>query len=142
MTKYREPRAPTAESIHVTGWKKIGTLTHSTFWGLTDRRRHTMRTSILSPGSMCHSVIFGKFALEKTFSLDFWVKCNFSKIRIKHVILKFLAKTENSRKIISEDSNSNCGKLVKVAAGNCYSQFPIHNSNESRAVLFLAEDRK
>ena len=57
-------------------------------------------------------------------------------------MLKFLEKTENIRKIISEDSNNNRGKLVKVAAGNCYSQFPIHNSNESSAVLFLAEDRK
>ena len=52
-----------------------------------------------------------KFDFEKTFGLDFVVKCDFSKIRIEHVMLKFLATTENIRKIRSEDSNYNRGKL-------------------------------
>ena len=91
---------------------------------------------------LCQSVIFGSLTLRKTFSLDFGVKCNFSKIRIDHVMLKFLATTENIRKIRSEDSNYNRRKVLKIAPGNCYSQFPIHNSNESRAVLFEAGDRK
>ena len=77
-----------------------------------------------------------KFDLKKTFSLDFGVKCNFSKIRIEHVMLKFLATTENTKKTRSEDSNYNCGKVVKSSRG----KFPIHSSNEIRAVLFLAED--
>ena len=37
---------------------------HSTFWGLTDKRRHAMRTSILSPASTCQSVIFGSLTLS------------------------------------------------------------------------------
>ena len=57
-------------------------------------------------------------------------------------MFKFLSTTENIRKIRSENSNYNRGRVVKIAAGNCYSQFPIHNSNESRAVLFVAGDRK
>ena len=61
-----------------------------------------------------------KFDLEKTFSLDFGRKCNFSKIRIEHVILKFLATTENIRKISSEDSNYNRGKVVKNSSGCFY----------------------
>ena len=56
-------------------------------------------------------------------------------------MLKFIATFENIRKIGSEKSNYNRGKVVKIAAGNCYSQFPIHISNESRAVLFLTEGR-
>ena len=51
-----------------------------------------------------HTVPVGhisKIDLEKTFSLDFGVKCNFKKIRIEHVMLKFLATTENTKKIRS-----------------------------------------
>ena len=83
-----------------------------------------------------------KFDLEKTFSLDFGVKSKFSNIRVEHVMLNFLATTENIRKIRLEDSNTIAAKWTKVAAGNCYSQFPIHNSNDGRAVLFVAGDRK
>ena len=105
------------------------------------RTRNSTRENIIN--NQFNSIVpvghIWKFDLEKTFSLDFGVKCNFSKIRIEHVMLKFLAKTENTRKIRSEESNNNRGKVVKIAAGNCYSQFPIHNSNESRAVLSLAE---
>ena len=68
---------------------------------------------------MSRSFIFGSLNLRKTFSLDFVVNCNFSKIRIEHVKLKFLLTME------------------KIS----YSQFTIHNSNESRAVLFVAGDR-
>ena len=80
-----------------------------------------------------------KFDLEKTFSLDIGLKCNFSKIRIELVMLKFLATTEKTRKIGSEDSNYSREKKSKEAAGNCYSQFPIQNSYGSRAVVSLAE---
>ena len=59
---------------------------------------------------MCQSVIIGSLTLRKTFSLDFGVKCNFSTIRIEQVIFKFLATTENIRKISSEDSNYNRGE--------------------------------
>ena len=66
---------------------------------------------------LCQSVIFGSMTLRKTFSLDFGVKCNFSKIGIDHVMLKFLATTENIRKIRSEGSNYNRRKVLKLAAG-------------------------
>ena len=62
---------------------------------------------------------------------------DFLKIRIEYVMLKFLATTENIKKIRSVESNYNRGKVVK----NCYSQFLIHNSNESRAVLIETEGR-
>ena len=58
-----------------------------------------------------------KFDLEKLFALDFGVKFNFSKIRIDRVMLMFLATTENIRKIRSEDSNYNRGKVVKNSSG-------------------------
>ena len=82
-----------------------------------------------------------KFDLEQRKKNDFGVKCNFSKIRNEHVMLKFLAATKNIRKIGSEEPNYNCGKVVEKTAGNCYSQFPDINLYESRAVSFLTEDR-
>ena len=39
---------------------------HSIFWGFTGRRQDAMRTSILSPGSMCQSVILGSLTLSNT----------------------------------------------------------------------------
>ena len=47
------------------------------------------------------------------FSLDFGVKCGFSKIRIEHVMLKFLAKNQKKR---SEDLNNNRGKVDKISS--------------------------
>ena len=67
-----------------------------------------------------------KFDLEKTFSLDFGEKRNFSKIRIEHVMLNFLATTENIRKIRSDDSNYNRGKVVKNRSGKLL--FAISNT--------------
>ena len=59
-----------------------------------------------------------KFDLEKTFGLDFGLKCNFSKkTRIEHVMLKFLATIENTRKIKSEDLNQKPGKVNKNNSG-------------------------
>ena len=51
-----------------------------------------------------------KFDLEKTFSLDFAVKCNFSKIRFEHVILNFIATTENMRKKDQKTRTTIAGK--------------------------------
>ena len=56
-------------------------------------------------------------------------------------MLKFLATTENSRKIRSEEPNYNRRKVVEKTAGNCYSQFPDIRLYGSRAVSFLREDR-
>ena len=58
-----------------------------------------------------------KSDIEKAFSPDFEVKSNFSKIRIEHIMLKFLATTENTRKIRSEDSNYKRGEVVKNSSG-------------------------
>ena len=46
---------------------------------------------------MCQSVIIGSLTLRKMFSLDFGVKCNFSKIRIEQVMLNFLAKNQKNK---------------------------------------------
>ena len=53
-----------------------------------------MRTSILSPGSMCQSVISGSLTLRDTNIHDFGVKFYFSKFRMEPVMLSFLATTE------------------------------------------------
>ena len=66
------------------------------------------------------------FDLEKTFSLDFGVKFNFSNIPTKHVMLKFLETTENIRKIRSDDSNYNRGRVVTNSSGKLL--FAISNT--------------
>ena len=54
-------------------------------------------------------------------------------------MLKFFATTENTRKLRSDDSNYNRAKVVRISSGNMLSQFSTQKSNESRAVLSLAE---
>ena len=83
-----------------------------------------------------------KFDLEQYEQHDFGVKWKISKIQKEYVMLNFLGTTENLRNTRPEQSNYDRGKVAKLAAGNCYSQFPIHKSNESRAALYLTEDRK
>ena len=64
-----------------------------------------------------------KFDLEQYEQRIFGVKWNFSKIRIEPV-QPSRATTENLRNTRREQPNYNHGKVVKKAAGNCYSQFP------------------
>ena len=56
-----------------------------------------MRKSIVSPGSMCQSVIFGSLTLRDTKIHDFGVKFYFSKFRMEPVMLNFLATTEKTK---------------------------------------------
>ena len=65
-----------------------------------------------------------KFELEQYEQRNFGVKSNFSNFLTEPVMLNFLATTENLRNTRSEQPNHNRGKVVKKAAGNCYSQFP------------------
>ena len=51
-------------------------------------------------------------------------KFNFSKFRMEPVMLNVLAKTKNLRSRRSEHPIYNRGKILEIAAGNCYSQFP------------------
>ena len=88
-------------------WATLG------FLGLTGRRQHAMRTSILSPGSICQSVIFGSLTLRKARALSFGVKFNFSKIRMEPVMHDFLAITKNRKKKKSEQSSNNRGKVAR-----------------------------
>ena len=67
-----------------------------------------------------------KFELEKTCSLDGWMKFNFSNARIEHDMLKFLATIENIIKIRSEDSNYNPGKVGENNSGTLL--FAISNT--------------
>ena len=83
-----------------------------------------------------------KFELEKIFSLDFGLKCKFSKLELSIPCSIFLRQLKIQEKQDQKNRTTIAGKKSKIAAGNCYLQFPIHNSNKSRAVLFLAEDGK
>ena len=63
-----------------------------------------------------------RFDLEKTFSLDFGEKCNFSKIRIEHVMLNCLAITENTRKKTNQKNRATVAgsrqNSSEIASGN------------------------
>ena len=75
--------------------------------------------------SLCVSVShIWKFDFEQREKNDFWMKCNFSKIRIGHVMLNFLVTTENLKNVRSEQPNNNLGKVIQKTAGTCFSQFP------------------
>ena len=58
-------------------------------------------------------------------------------------MLKFVAKTENQRLILSEDSKKNCGKVDKKL---CWNKIAIRDFtkiiNLSRAVLFPKENNE
>ena len=83
-----------------------------------------MRTSILSPGSMCQSVIFGSLTLRNTNYVILGENLIFQKIELSLSCSTFSRKL----KILEiEDQNNRftiAGKYFKKAAGNCYSRFP------------------
>ena len=72
-----------------------------------------MRTSILSPGSMCQSVISGSLTLRDMKIRDFGVKFLFSKFLMEPVMLSFLAPTENAKSEESERPIYNRGKVLE-----------------------------
>ena len=76
-----------------------------------------------------------KFDFEQREKHDFGMKWNFSKTRIGHVMLNFLATTENLRNERSEQLNYKRRKITKKTAVNCFSQFTDIISYWSRAVL-------
>ena len=97
---------------------------HSVFWGLTGRRQHAMRTSILSPGSICQSVIFGSLTLSNTNYVILGGNLIFQKFELRLSCSTFSRKLKISER---EDQNirfKKRGKQLEKAAGNCYSQFP------------------
>ena len=83
-----------------------------------------MRTSILSPGSMGQSVIFGSLTLRNRSYVILGGNLVFQKFESS------LSCSTFSRELkISEIQDQNnqftiAGKYLKKAAGNCYSQFP------------------
>ena len=66
-------------------------------WVLEPKR--TVKNVQRSLLTMWQSVIFGSLTLIWKFNLDFGDESNFIKIRIDHVMLKFLATTENQKLI-------------------------------------------
>ena len=83
-----------------------------------------MRTSILSPGSMCKSVIFGSLTLRNTNYVILGGDLIFQKLELSLACSTFSRKLKISE---IEDQNNRftiAGKYLKKAAGNCYSQFP------------------
>ena len=73
---------------------------------------------------LCQSVIFGSLTLRNTNCAILGENLIFQKIRIKPVMLNFLAKTDNLKIGRSEHPIYNRGKVLKKTAGNCYSQLP------------------
>ena len=73
---------------------------------------------------VCVSQSYLEVCFEQREKNDFWMKCNFSKIRIGHVMLNFLVTTENLKNVRSEQPNNNLGKVIQKTAGTCFSQFP------------------
>ena len=94
-----------------------------------------MRTSILIPGSMCQSVIFGSLTLRNTNYVILRGKLVFPKIRIEPVMLNFLAKTENLRSTRSEQPIYNRGKVLEKSSVKLLFAVSRYKSNASRAVL-------
>ena len=83
-----------------------------------------MRTSILSPGSMCQSVIFGSLTLRNTNYVILGGNLIFQKFELSLSCSTFSRKMKISE---IEDQNNQftiAGKYLKKAAGNYYSQFP------------------
>ena len=78
-----------------------------------------------------------KFDLAEYELRNFGVKCNFSNFRIGHVRLKFLATTENIRKIRSEQPIYNRGKVLEKSSGKNYFQF--RDINQTRVELSYPE---
>ena len=93
-----------------------------------------MRTSILSPWSMCQSVISRSLTLRDTNIRDFGVKFYFSKIRMEPVMLSFLATTENIKRKMRTTELTIAGKLSNIYSGKSLFAISIIE-NESRAVL-------
>ena len=64
-----------------------------------------------------------KFDLELNVNLDFGEKSNFSNNQIEPVMLKFLATTQNTRKIEQMIRMRIAGKLLKNTRVKFFSQF-------------------
>ena len=107
--------------------------TNSAFWGLTEGRRHAMRTSILSPGSMCQSVRFGSLTLSNDQETVFWGEIEFSKFQKLELSLScssFLRQLKIRENKIRRTELQSRESSQKLAAGSCYSQFPDIKLNE------------
>ena len=96
-----------------------------------------MRISILSPGSMCQSVIFGILTLRNTNYVILGGRLIFQKF-----VLSLSCSTFSRKLKISEIQDENnrftiAGKYLKNAAGNFYSQFP--DINQTRVELSYPE---
>ena len=89
---------------------------------------------------MCQSVIFGSLILRKRLVLISGEMKFSKKTRIEHVMLKFLATTENIRKLRSEDSDYNRGKIVKNSSGKLL--FPISDTSFEREESCLIRGRR
>ena len=103
-----------------------------------------MRTSILSPGSMCQSVRFGSLTLSNDQETVFWGEIEFSKFQKLELSLScssFLRQLKIRENKIRRTELQSRESSQKLAAGSCYLQFPDIKLNESRAVLFLGEIR-
>ena len=83
-----------------------------------------MRTSILSPGSKCQSVIFGSLTLSNTNHVILGGTLIFQKLEMSLSCSTFSRKLKISEIEDQKNQFKKRGKVLEKAAGNCYSQFP------------------
>ena len=89
-----------------------------------------MKTSILSPGSMCQSVIFGSLTLRNTNYVILGGNLVFQKFELSLSCSIFSRELKVSE---IQDQNNRftiAGKYLKKAAGNSYGNFQIQNKRE------------
>ena len=96
-----------------------------------------MRTSILIPGSMCQSVIFGSLTLRNTNYVILGGNLIFQKFELSLSCSTFSRKLKISEVQYQNNRFTIAGKYFKKAAGNCYSQFP--DINQTRVELSYPE---
>ena len=78
-----------------------------------------------------------KFDLELNVNLDFGEKSNFSKFRIEPAMLKFLATTENTRKIEEKIRVRIAGKSLKNLIVKFLFTVLLELYDPIKAILFL-----
>ena len=96
-----------------------------------------MRTSILSPGSISQSVIFGSLNLRNTNYIILGENLTFQKFELSLSCSTFSQKLKISEKQDQNNRYTIAGKYFKKAEGNCYSQFP--DTNQTRVELSYPE---
>ena len=76
---------------------------------------------------MCHSVIFGSLFLSNANNMILGSNGIFQKIELDMSFSSFSQQLKKSEKLDQNDRIAIAGNCSNLAAGNCYSHFPILN---------------